>query len=176
MVEITAKKTSLVPAAAAANAPMPDFRLRTIFSTTTMASSTTIPVANTSARRLIVFTENPVIQIAASVPIRATGIVTAGINVALEERKNRKITATTIPVAMRIDLTTSLIDPSMKMPSFDVTNSCTFSGNWSRNSSTAIVTSREISSVLPTDCRVISRPMAVSPFTRVKTLVSSGIN
>ena len=123
VVEITAKNTSFAPEAAAAKAPMPDLRLRTIFSTTTMASSTTIPVANTSARRLIVLTENPVSQIAASVPINATGIVTAGINVARGERRNRKITTTTMPVAMRMDLTTSLIDPSMKIPSFEVTSS-----------------------------------------------------
>ena len=96
-------------------------------------------------------TENPVSQIAASVPISATGIVMAGISVARGERRNTKMTATTITVASRMDLTTSLIEPSMKMPSSEVTRSCTPSGSSSRSSSTAVPTSREISSVFPTD-------------------------
>ena len=66
-----------------------------------------MPVANTNANKLMVFTENPVIQMAAKVPIKATGIVIAGINVARGERKNRKITAITITVASMIEVTTS---------------------------------------------------------------------
>ena len=75
VVEITAKKTSLVPATAAAFRPRPSRRLRTMFSTTTIASSTTRPVARTSARSVMELTENPVAQIAATVLFTAVAYV-----------------------------------------------------------------------------------------------------
>ena len=172
---MTAKNTSFVPAAAAAKAPMPCLRLRTMFSITTMASSTTMPVARTSANRLMVFTEKPVSQIAATVPISATGMVIAGMIVARAERRKAKITTTTITVASPMDFITSFIEPSMKVPSSDVTISWTPSGIADCSSATATATSCEIDSVLPTDCRVISRPTAVWPLTRETTAPSSGI-
>ena len=171
---MTAKNTSFVPAAAAAKGPIPCLRLRTIFSITTIASSTTIPVASTSARRLMVLTENPVSQIAATVPTSDTGMVTAGIITARGERRKAKITTTTIPVAKAMDFITSVKDPLMNVPSSEVTNSRTPSGSADCRSATATATSSEIDSVLPTDCRVMSMPTAVCPFTRVSTASSSG--
>ena len=48
-----------VPSTAAARGPMPAPRRRTMFSSTTMASSTTRPVASTSASRVRMLTEKP---------------------------------------------------------------------------------------------------------------------
>ncbi|MNY15844.1 hypothetical protein D3C86_1490780 [compost metagenome] len=59
VVAMTAKKTSCVPRTAAARGPMPSARRRTIFSSTTMASSTTRPVARTMASSVRIFTEKP---------------------------------------------------------------------------------------------------------------------
>ena len=50
-------------------------------STTTMASSTTIAIASTSAERVSRLTENPNIYIRKNVPINATGIAIIGIRV-----------------------------------------------------------------------------------------------
>ena len=176
VVDSTAKNTSLVPSAAAAKAPTPALRLRTIFSITTMASSTTRPVARTSANRLMVLTEKPVSQIAASVPTNATGIVTAGIIVARNERRKAKITAITIQVARRIDFMTSEIEFSINTPSSVVMSSSTPSGKSFCSSSTAKRTAFEIDNVLPTDCRVISSPIAVTPLTRDDSSLSSAVS
>ena len=85
----TAKKTCSVPKTAAARAPIPSDRRRTMFSRTTMASSTTIPVARTSASKVMMFIENPTSQIAASVPTSDTGMARIGISVARASRRNR---------------------------------------------------------------------------------------
>ena len=54
---------------------------------TTIASSTTRPVASTRASSVRMLTEKPASQIAAIVPIRATGTVTAGMKVMRIERR-----------------------------------------------------------------------------------------
>ncbi len=60
VVAITAKNTCSVPSTAAARGPSPWARRRTMFSRTTMASSTTSPVASTSASSVRMLTEYPV--------------------------------------------------------------------------------------------------------------------
>ena len=59
VVATTAKNTWRVPSTAAARGPMPWARRRTMFSSTTMASSTTRPVASTSASSVRMLIENP---------------------------------------------------------------------------------------------------------------------
>ena len=59
VVAITAKNTSSVPITAAARGPSPRPRWRTMFSSTTMASSTTMPVASTKASMVRMLTEKP---------------------------------------------------------------------------------------------------------------------
>ena len=50
-------------------------------------------------------------------PITATGMVTAGIRVARQERRNRKITRITRDTAIASVVTTSLIEARIKMDS-----------------------------------------------------------
>ena len=59
VVAMTAKNTSRVPSTAAARGPMPSLRRRTMFSSTTIASSTTRPVASTSASSVRMLMEKP---------------------------------------------------------------------------------------------------------------------
>ena len=66
---------------------MPRLRCLSMFSMTTMASSTTRPVASTSARSVIRLIEKPSAQIAAMVPIKAIGTVTAGMKVIFSDRR-----------------------------------------------------------------------------------------
>ena len=54
---------------------------RAMFSMTTIASSTTSPVASVSPKSVIVLIENPKIFMTKNVPISETGIVAAGISV-----------------------------------------------------------------------------------------------
>ena len=59
VVAMTAKNTCRVPSTAAARGPMPWARRRTMFSSTTIASSTTRPVASTSASSVRMLSEKP---------------------------------------------------------------------------------------------------------------------
>ena len=55
---------------------------RVTFSTTTIASSTTMAIANTKPNRVSVLMENPNKDMTAKVPINDTGMVMHGINTA----------------------------------------------------------------------------------------------
>ncbi|MCY1308820.1 hypothetical protein D9M70_588570 [compost metagenome] len=55
--------------------------MRSTFSTTTMASSTRMPMASTMPNRVNTLTEKPSASIAAKVPARATGTTRVGIRV-----------------------------------------------------------------------------------------------
>ncbi len=55
--------------------------IRSTFSTTTMASSTRMPIARTMPNMVIMFTENPSRYINISVPSRHTGTTMDGIRV-----------------------------------------------------------------------------------------------
>ena len=81
-----------------------------MFSMTTIASSTTSPVASVSPNSVSVLIENPSTFIKKNVPISETGIVSAGMSVVRQSCKNRKITSTTSPIAISSVITTSLID------------------------------------------------------------------
>ena len=83
---------------------------RAMFSMTTIASSTTSPVASVSPNSVSVLIEKPNSFIRKNVPISETGIVSAGISVVRQSCRNRKITRITRPIAIRSVMTTSLID------------------------------------------------------------------
>ena len=72
---------------------------RCTFSMTTIASSTTRPVANVIPNNVRELIEKPKMRIKAKVPIRETGIVTAGMIVARQSSRKRKITAITMMTA-----------------------------------------------------------------------------
>ena len=69
---------------------------RLIFSTTIIASSTTSPVASTSASKVSRLIEKPHIQRMPNVPMRDSGMVTTGTNVARGERRKANTTSVTI--------------------------------------------------------------------------------
>ena len=73
-----------------------------MFSSTTMASSTTSPIASTSASSVSVLIEKPAKYISVNEPIRHTGIVTSGITLARIECRNTKITSATSATASAI--------------------------------------------------------------------------
>ena len=75
-----------------------------------MASSTTMPMANTSPNRVRVFRLKPIAAMTAKVPMMATGTAVSGISV--ERQLCRKISTTTATrrMASRSVLNTSMID------------------------------------------------------------------
>ncbi len=79
------------------------------FSTTTIASSTTMPMASTSASSDTVLAEKPSTSRTAKVPIKETGTATIGISVARKLPRNRKTTIETKAKASSSVLITSWI-------------------------------------------------------------------
>src|ERR1700690_1696554 len=72
---------------------------RCTFSMTTIASSTTRPVASVMPKSVSELIENPNTLMNANVPISETGMVTAGMMVARQSSRNKKITAMTMAIA-----------------------------------------------------------------------------
>ena len=90
VVATTGPATCSIARAVAAFADRPSVSIRRIvFSTTTMASSTTMPMASTSPNRVKVLIDSPRTSITPKVPSRETGIVTAGISVVRRSCRNR---------------------------------------------------------------------------------------
>jgi hypothetical protein len=103
-------------AALAASRPdMPFSMLWTAPSTTTMASSTTMPMASTIANRVEKLTVNPSAAMAAKAPMMVTGTVVAGISIARQSCRNTRTTMSTRIAASYSVLYTSWIDCSTKV-------------------------------------------------------------
>ena len=111
----TAKPISRTPLKAARSGGSPSSIWRWMFSSTTMASSTTSPIASTTASSVSVLMEKPMAYMSAQLPISETGIVTRGITVARSERRNRKMTAITSTIASPMAVKTSSIERAMKV-------------------------------------------------------------
>ena len=88
---------------------------RSIFSRTTIASSTTIPIDKTIAKSVSVFMEKPKRYKPAKVPISDIGTAIIGIKVARQFCKNRNTTITTRSIASPSVLNTSFIDAFTKL-------------------------------------------------------------
>ena len=105
-------------------------------STTTIASSTTIAMASTIAHRVNKFKLNPIRYKAKNVPMRATGIAIAGINVERKSCKNMYTTKNTRINASTKVLITSSIEAKRKSLAFNNTSVFIPAGNcfsaWAR--------------------------------------------
>ena len=122
--------------------------MRVAFSTTTIASSTTMAMASMSPKRVRVFMVNPSNSITANVPISDTGMVRQGMSVALQFCRNRKMTSITNMVVSTIVKRTSL----MELLTTSVVSSaiwyCTSGGNAVARSSILSLTAFDTASEL----------------------------
>ena len=100
VIDTMVKPISRDPFSAASNGRMPPSTWRTMFSSMTMASSTTKPTDSVSASSVMLLIEKPKAYIAAQVPISDTGTASAGMMVAETLRRNRKITMITSETAI----------------------------------------------------------------------------
>ena len=95
VIDTMVKPISREPLSAASNGRMPPSIWRTMFSSMTMASSTTKPTESVSASSVMLLIEKSKAYIAAQVAISEIGTASAGMMVAVAERRNRKITRMT---------------------------------------------------------------------------------
>jgi hypothetical protein len=84
--------------------------LRSTFSTTTIASSTTMPMASTRPKRVSALIEKPKRCSTAKVPTIETGTAASGMIEARQVCRNRITTRTTSATASSSVITTDLID------------------------------------------------------------------
>src|ERR1700742_2905850 len=85
---------------------------RCTFSITTMASSTTSPVARVMPNNVSELMEKPNILMKAKVPTSETGMVMAGMTVARQSSRKRKMTAITMAIASsRVEMTSFTESP-----------------------------------------------------------------
>ena len=113
VVAITAKNISFDPLNPACNGDIPCSIFVNIFSMTTIASSTTKPMASTTASKVKMLMVNPATYIIKKEAINDTGIARTGINVVRQLRKKRKMIKTTKRKASKIVSSTSLIELRM---------------------------------------------------------------
>ena len=109
----SAPPTSSMVLCAASAGERPSRRLRSTFSTTTMASSTTMPIASTRPNSDRLLRLKPSADITAKVPISETGIATIGMIAARQVCRNRITTTTTSATASKMvlhDLVDRLLD------------------------------------------------------------------
>ena len=88
----------------------PSSMCRSTFSTTTMASSTTMPMASTSPNSDSVLSEKPSASMTAKVPTSDTGTATSGMIDARQVCRNTITTMTTSRMASNSVSTTARID------------------------------------------------------------------
>ncbi len=91
---ISAPPTSSIVRCAASRGAMPARKCRSAFSTTTIASSTTIPIDSTRPNIDKLFSEKPNSCMTVSVPISDTGIASSGMIAVRQRCRNSTTTST----------------------------------------------------------------------------------
>ena len=109
----SAPDTSFMVRWAASRGAIPLRKCRSTFSTTTMASSTTMPIASTSPNSERLFSENPAAARTAKVPISETGMAMIGMSDARHVCRNSTTTMMTRAMASKIVTITASIDSAM---------------------------------------------------------------
>ena len=104
-------------------------RWRCTFSITTIASSTTSPVASVIPNSVSELMEKSKSRMKAKVPISETGIVMAGMMVARQSCKNRKITRITMTMAAASVFSTSTMESCTTVVVSTATNPSSPGGN-----------------------------------------------
>ena len=109
-IAISAPPTSSIDLIAASRGDKPRSILRSTFSTTTMASSTTMPIASTSPNSDRLLRVKPNTLIMKKVPISEIGIATIGMTAARQVCRNSMITSTTRMIASKMVSITASTD------------------------------------------------------------------
>ena len=111
----TAPLTSSIARVTASTGGCPSSSQRSTFSTTTMASSTTMPMASTNPKSDRLLSEKPNTFMMAKVPMSATGIEHSGMIVARQLCRKTSTTMTTSRMASKSVSMTAWIDWAMNV-------------------------------------------------------------
>ena len=106
---MTGPPSSRAPFRLASSGDIPSSMCRWMFSTTTMASSTTSPIASTMASSVSRLMVKPIASMRKQAPTSDSGIATIGMMTERTEPRKRKMTTTTMTSASTSVLMTSSI-------------------------------------------------------------------
>ena len=112
-IAISAAPTSSMLRIAASRGERPAAMLRSTFSTTTIASSTTMPIASTIPNSDKLLSEKPTTAITKNVPMSDTGMAMMGMTAARHVCRNSSTTSTTSTIAFQMVSITALTDSEM---------------------------------------------------------------
>ena len=146
---------------------------RLVFSSTTIASSTTKPVATVSAIRLRLSRLKPSRYMTPNVPSSAVTVATAGTSVARTLRRNTLTTSTTSSTATISVISTSCSDARIECVRSDATWSSTSAGSSACSAGSSARTESTVSMTFAAGWLRISTMIAFSPLKRPSVRVSS---
>ena len=174
LIASTVKPTSRAPSSAALKRSMPAASMwRLVFSSTTMASSTTKPVATVSAIRLRLFRLKPSRCITPNVPSSDTTVATAGMKVARALRKKALTTSTTSAIEISSVSSISCSEERIELVLSEATCNCTSCGNCACNSGSSARTPSTVAITLASGWRVTRTITAGWPLNRPSVLLFS---
>ena len=176
VIDTMVKPISREPFSAASNGRMPPSTWRTMFSSITMASSTTKPTDSVSASSVILLIEKPKAYIAAQVPISDTGTASAGMMVADTLRRNRKITMTTSEIAIANVSCTSCTAARIEIERSNSGSIWIDGGTCARMAGSLARTRSTTSTVLASGWRWIASTMARASLNQVAILLFSTLS
>src|SRR5689334_6682472 len=176
VIDTMVKPISREPFNAASNGRMPPSMWRTMFSSMTMASSTTNPTDSVSANNVMLLMEKSNAYIAAQVPINEIGTASAGMIVAVPDRRNRKITRMTRQKAMLSVSCTSYTAARIDSDRSSSVSMRIDAGIWARNCGSLDLTRSTTSTVLASGWRWIASTTARSLLYQLATLSFSTLS
>ncbi|MNI28646.1 hypothetical protein D3C73_824340 [compost metagenome] len=174
VVATTAKKTCRAPRSAATRGGSPWSRRRWMFSTTTMASSTTRPMASTRASSVSRFSEKPSGARTMKVDSKQMGATIDGMSAARRLPRKMKLTRATRAMAMPMVIHTSSMAWEVKTELSDPTSRVVPGGRLWRTSSIRARAPLEICRSLDWAWRVMARPIWSMPLPRNRRRASAG--
>ena len=173
LIDSTVKPTSRAPSRAALKRSMPASMWRCVFSSTTMASSTTKPVATVSAIKERLFRQKPSMYITPKVPSSETMVATAGMMVARTLRRKALTTSTTSTMDRIKVNSISCSEERMELVLSDATCSLMSPGSCACSCGSSARTPSTVAMTLAPGWRVISTMTAGSPLNRPRVLLFS---
>jgi hypothetical protein len=163
LIDTTVKPTSRAPSSAAFILVMPASMWRLVFSSTTIASSTTNPVATVNAIRLRLSRLKPSRYMTPNVPSSAVTVATAGTSVARTLRRNALTTSTTSSTATMSVISISCSDARIECVRSDATWRSTSAGSSACSAGSSARTASTVSMTLAAGWLRISTMIAFSP-------------
>ena len=133
VIETIVKPISREPRREAATTDSPFSMWRTMFSSITIASSTTKPTESVRASSVTLLMLKPKKYITAKVPMMAMGIAMLGMIVAESARRKRKITSTTKMIARTKVNFTSWTESRIEIERSTTISRSMVAGSWARN-------------------------------------------